>query len=192
MKFSESTLGDAILIEVEQDADQSGYFTRTMCPAELAAHGLVGGFVHSSFSYSKQRGALHGIHYQRPPFAGPQLVRCVRGAIHAVIVDMRPESRSYAQWEGFDLTERNGRLIYIPVGFAHGFQTLADDTEVIHQLSCPPAPDAAVGLRYDDPALAVRWPERVTAISPRDVSWPFLADERCNHAHGRDKKHHAA
>ena len=173
MKFTESKLGDAMLIEVELHEDERGYFTRTMCQSELAANGLTGEFVRSSYCYNSRRGALQGIHYQ--PTVGPQLVRCVRGAIHVVIVDMRPNSSSYAEWEGFDLTERNGRLMYIPVGFGHGFQTLADDTEVIHQLSRHPTADPAVGLRYDDPTLAIRWPEPVTAISQQDASWPLLA-----------------
>lgn len=174
MRFSDSRLGDAILIETEPLDIAGGYFTRTIGRAELTARGLVGDFARSNYYYSSQRGALRGIHYRPPPLAAPQLLRCVRGAIYAVIVDLRANLPNKSGWEGFDLTERNGRLIYVPVGFALGFQTLNDDTEVIHQLAHPVSTETVAGLRYDDPALAISWPEPVTEISSRDVSWPLF------------------
>jgi dTDP-4-dehydrorhamnose 3,5-epimerase len=173
MKLTESKLGDAKLVEVEPHEDEHGYFTRTIGRSEFAANGLAGDFIRSNYCYKRRRGALQGIHYR--PTDGPQIVRCVRGAIHVVIVDMRPNSSSYAKWDGFDLTERNGRLIYIPVGFGHGFQTLADDTEVIYQFSRHPTANPVVGVRYDDPTVAIRWPEPVTGISQQDASWPLLS-----------------
>jgi dTDP-4-dehydrorhamnose 3,5-epimerase len=109
-----------------------------------------------------------------PPFTGPQLLRCIRGAIYAVIVDLRPDSPTKLEWEGFDLSERNCRLLYIPVGFGLGFQTRIDDTEVIQQLAHPSAEEAMTGLRYDDPLIAIRWPEPVMETSPQDASWPPL------------------
>jgi len=182
MKFSESKLGDAMLIEVDRDSNERGYFTRTIDHAELTAAGLVSGFVRSSYFYGRRRGTLRGINYQMPPFAGPQLLRCIRGAIYAVIVDLRLNSQTKSEWEGFDLSERNGRLLYVPVGFALGFQTRSDDTEVIQQLAHPSTAEAVVGLRYDDPELAIRWPEPVMEISPQDASWPPLRDRRSERA----------
>lgn len=178
MKFMDCRLGDAMLIETDQVNNVNnggGYFTRIIDRSELTAHGLVGEFVRSNYYYSRRRGALRGIHYQQPPFAGPQLLRCIRGAIFAVIVDLRANLPNTSGWEGFNLTERNGRLLYIPVGFALGFQTVDKDTEVIHQLAHPLFAETATGLRYDDPALAICWPEPLTEISPRDASWPLLA-----------------
>jgi dTDP-4-dehydrorhamnose 3,5-epimerase len=128
--------------------------------------------VQANHSHNVRAGTLRGMHFQTPPHGEVKLVRCVKGAIHDVIIDLRPDSPSYGRWEGFDLTETNGRMLYVPAGFAHGFQTLRDATEVVYHISYPYTPAAAGGLRWDDPALAIDWPLPVAAISPRDAAWP--------------------
>jgi len=171
MLFSPTTLKDAMLIDIEKRGDDRGYFARTMCRDEFAAHGLVSDFVQANHSYNRSRGTLRGMHFQRAPHEEVKLVRCVRGAILDVIIDLRPESPTYRKWEGFELSAENGRLLYVPGGFAHGFQTLVDDVDVTYQVSHPYTPAAEGGVRHDDPAFGIRWPEPVTVISPKDASW---------------------
>jgi dTDP-4-dehydrorhamnose 3,5-epimerase len=171
MLFSPTTLKDAMLIDIEKRGDDRGYFARTMCRDEFAAHGLVSDFVQANHSYNRSRGTLRGMHFQRSPHEEVKLVRCVRGAILDVIIDLRPESPTYRKWEGFELSAENGRLLYVPGGFAHGFQTLVDDVDVTYQVSHPYTPAAEGGVRHDDPAFGIRWPEPVTVISPKDASW---------------------
>jgi dTDP-4-dehydrorhamnose 3,5-epimerase len=173
--FSQGRLPGVVLIEIERREDSRGHFARTMCREEFANHGLAFDFAQDSYSYNRARGTVRGLHYQRPPFAEIKLVRCVRGAIFDVIVDVRPSSATWLAWESFVLSAENGRAIYIPEGFAHGFQTLEDETDVSYRISRPYTPEAAAGLRYDDPAVGVCWPEPVTAISSRDASWPYLS-----------------
>lgn len=177
MIFKPATLAGAYLIEIEPAEDERGHFARLVCGTEFAAHGLVGHFVQTSQSYNRRRGTLRGMHFQNPPHAEVKLVRCTQGAIYDVIVDLRPASPTYLQWEGFELSVTNGQELYIPEGFAHGFITLADHTYVTYQISHPFTPGSAGGLRYDDPVLAIRWPEPVTVISDRDTGWPLLASE---------------
>jgi dTDP-4-dehydrorhamnose 3,5-epimerase len=171
MLFSPTTLKDAMLIDIEKRGDDRGYFARTMCRDEFAAHGLVSDFVQANHSYNRTRGTLRGMHFQRAPHEEVKLVRCVRGAILDVIIDLRPASPTYRKWEGFELSAENGRLLYVPGGFAHGFQTLVDDVDVTYQVSHPYTPTAEGGVRYDDPAFGIEWPEPVTVISPKDASW---------------------
>jgi len=171
MLFSPTTLKDAMLIDIEKRGDDRGYFARTMCRDEFAAHGLVSEFVQANHSYNRMRGTLRGMHFQRAPHEEVKLVRCVRGAILDVIIDLRPASPTYRKWEGFELSAENGRLLYVPGGFAHGFQTLVDDVDVTYQVSHPYTPTAEGGVRYDDPAFGIEWPEPVTVISPKDASW---------------------
>jgi dTDP-4-dehydrorhamnose 3,5-epimerase len=171
MLFSPTTLKDAMLIDIEKRGDDRGYFARTMCRDEFAAHGLVSDFVQANHSYNRSRGTLRGMHFQRSPHEEVKLVRCVRGAILDVIIDLRPDSPTYRKWEGFELSAENGRLLYVPGGFAHGFQTLVDDVDVTYQVSHPYTPAAEGGVRHDDPAFGIRWPEPVTVISPKDASW---------------------
>lgn len=174
MLFRETSLNDAMLIEVEQRIDERGYFARTFCEAEFEKHGLIGRFSQSNQSGNARRGTLRGMHFQRAPHSEAKIVRCVRGAIYDVIVDVREGSPTYRQWEGFELTDMNGRMLYVPPGFAHGYQTLMDDVEVTYQVSHPYTPSAEAGLRYDDPTLGIDWPEPVTAISEKDSRWPLL------------------
>jgi dTDP-4-dehydrorhamnose 3,5-epimerase len=172
MHFTETRLKDAVLITLEKRGDERGFFARTFCAETFARAGLVRDFVQANHSANRRRGTLRGLHFQRAPHGEVKLVRCVKGAIHDVIVDLRRDSPSYGQWQGFDLTEENGHMLYVPTGFAHGFQTLADDSHVVYQVSHPYTPEAEGGLRWNDPALAIAWPLEPTVISPKDAAWP--------------------
>lgn len=178
MIYNETTLKDAYVLDVQRFEDERGYFARVMCSDEFAERGLVSKFVQTNHSYNSKRGTLRGMHFQRAPHAEVKLVRCVQGAIHDIIVDLRPDLPTYMAWEGFDLSAENGRELYVPEGFGHGFITLADDTHVTYQVSHPYTPGFEGGLRYDDPSLGIVWPEPVTVISPKDVSWPSFDPER--------------
>lgn len=172
MLFSPTTLCDAVVLDVERREDERGYFARTMCKTEFLARGLVGDFVQANHSFSRQKGTLRGMHYQNPPHCEVKIVRCVRGAILDVIVDLRPASKSYLNYEAFELTQDSGRQLYVPEGFAHGFQTLVDNVDVIYQVSYPYTPTAENGFKYDDLAFGIPWPLAVSVISPKDNSWP--------------------
>lgn len=178
MIFSETSLGGAYVLDVEPAVDERGHFARTMCSTEFAQHALVDHFAQCSESYNRRRGTLRGMHFQNPPHAEVKLVRCAQGAIYDVIVDLRPASPTYLRWEGFELTVANGRSLYIPQGFAHGFITLLDETYITYQISHPYTPGSAGGLRYDDPAIGIVWPEPIAVISERDRSWPAYQPER--------------
>ncbi|MCE9662871.1 dTDP-4-dehydrorhamnose 3,5-epimerase [Halomonas sp. M5N1S17] len=177
MRFHQTTLNDAWLIELEPRGDQRGFFARTMCREEFAAHGLRNDFMQQNTSFSAQRGTLRGMHYQQQPYGEAKLVRCIRGALLDVIVDLREDSSTYLQHAGFELTDANRHQLYVPPGFAHAFQTLSDDVEVSYLVSAPYRPEAERGLRYSDPRLAIDWPLPVTVVSDKDASWPLL-DER--------------
>lgn len=177
MIFHDTTLKDARLIEPELRGDERGSFARTMCRDEFAKHGLVTGYMQQNMSVSARAGTIRGMHFQRPPYAEAKLVRCVRGAILDVIVDLRPDSPSYLKHEGFELSARNHRQLYVPPGFAHGFQTLVDDIEVSYLVSAPYTPEAEGGVRYSDPMLGIAWPLPVTVISEKDANWPLLTPE---------------
>ena len=173
MIFSSTALKDAVVIDVERHGDDRGYLARTFCEQEFADHGLVTRFVQSSTIFSPLRGTLRGLHFQRPPHGEVKLVRCTRGAARVTIVDLRPQSPTHLQWLGVELSPENGRLLYVPIGFAQGYQTLVDDTEVAYQMSHEYVPDAATGVRWDDPAFGIEWPAaRPRIISARDRSWP--------------------
>jgi dTDP-4-dehydrorhamnose 3,5-epimerase len=174
MRIRETELDGARLIELEKRGDERGFFARTFCEAELAAAGLVTRFVQANHSHNKARGTLRGMHFQRAPHGEVKLVRVVRGAIYDVIIDLRRESPTYGRWQGFDLTAENGLMLYVPVGFAHGLQTLADDTDIAYQVSHPYTPDAEGGVRWDDLAFGIVWPLPVAVISPKDAAWPSV------------------
>jgi dTDP-4-dehydrorhamnose 3,5-epimerase len=177
MLFAATQLHGAWLIEIEPREDDRGFFARTWCRRELAEHGLDTEIAQESISYNRRRGTLRGLHFQRPPHEETKIVRCARGAISDVIVDLRPHSPTFLRWQAFELTAANHRALYIPKGFAHGFQTLSDDGEVAYQISAFHVPEAAGGYRYDDAAFGVAWPLPVTVISERDRGWPaFGAD----------------
>ncbi|HEY2656529.1 MAG TPA: dTDP-4-dehydrorhamnose 3,5-epimerase [Solirubrobacteraceae bacterium] len=173
MIFTPTGLRDAIVIDVERRGDERGYLARTFCEQEFAENGLVTRFVQASTIFSPQRGTLRGLHFQEAPHGEVKVVRCTRGAARVTIVDLRPDSCTYTQWTGVELSPENGRLLYVPMGFAQGYQTLVDDTEVAYQMSHKYVPEAASGVRWDDPAFGIQWPpaER-RIISPRDRAWP--------------------
>ena len=174
MRFIPTKLPGAFLIEPEPRADDRGFFARTFCVREFREHGLVTQFVQCSISVNRQAGTLRGMHYQLPPSCEAKLVRCTAGAIFDVIVDLRRDSPTYLQHFGVDLTAPNRRALYVPEMFAHGFQTLEDETEVFYQISEFYAPDKSTGLRFDDPKLAIHWPRPIATISEKDHLWPLL------------------
>jgi dTDP-4-dehydrorhamnose 3,5-epimerase len=174
MKFRELPLPGAWLIEPERINDARGFFARVFCEEEFARHGLETRFVQSSISFNRLKGTLRGLHWQAAPHEEVKLVRCTAGAIFDVIVDLRPGSASYRKWTGVELSADNRRTLYVPKGFAHGFQTCVDDSEVHYQISAFHRPDSARGLRWDDPAIDVRWPASPTCVSEKDAQYPLL------------------
>lgn len=174
MRFIETSLKGAFIIDPEPIEDDRGFFARTFCSREFAEHGLETQFVQCSISYNRLKGTLRGLHYQAPPHEEVKLVRVTFGAIYDVIVDLRVGSPTYWRWAAVELTAANRRSLYVPMGLAHGFQTLEDGTEVVYQISTFYAPKAARGLRWDAPSLAIRWPEAEhRVISTRDQSFPL-------------------
>jgi dTDP-4-dehydrorhamnose 3,5-epimerase len=172
MIFTSTQLKGALIVDIEPREDERGFFARTWCRQELAAQGLDTEIAQESLSYNRIRGTVRGLHFQHPPHEENKIVRCTRGAIFDVIIDLRADSSSYLQWQGFELTAENRRALYIPKGFAHGFQTLDDHCEVVYQISEFYAPQAAAGYRYDDVAFGIAWPLPVTMISERDLRCP--------------------
>ena len=172
MIFRETPIPGAFLIELEPHRDDRGTFARTFCAREFAAHGLETRVVQCNLSHNRARGTLRGMHAQRPPHAEDKLVSCARGAIHDVILDLRPDSAALGKHVAVMLRAGDGRMLYIPKGVFHGFLTLEDDTEVFYQMSEFYEPSAACGVRWNDPAFAIEWPEAVRAISERDASYP--------------------
>ena len=171
MRFIATKLGGAWIIEPDFHEDSRGLFARTFCAREFREQGLVDTFVQCNTSWNARKGTIRGLHYQAPPSSEAKLVRCTAGALLDVIVDLRPDSPTYLQHVGVELTARNRSALYIPEMFAHGFQTLEDSTEVFYQMSESYAPKSARGLRYDDPKLGIRWPLPVASISDQDKSW---------------------
>src|SRR5262245_20735946 len=175
MRFRETPLAGAFVIELDRREDERGFFARCWCRDEFAAHGLTAAWVQANVSFNRRAGTLRGLHYQADPHAEDKLVRCTLGAVHDVIVDLRPGSPTYARWAAVELSAASRRALYVPRGFAHGFQTLADDSELLYLMSEVYYPECARGVRWDDPALGIEWPEcpgRV--IAPRDRSFPDL------------------
>jgi dTDP-4-dehydrorhamnose 3,5-epimerase len=175
MRFVDTGLTGAFVVEVEPSADERGLFARTYCELEFAAHGIDCRFVQCSTSYNRRRDTLRGMHYQADPVAEAKLVRCTRGGAHDVIVDLRPGSTTRLCWFAAELTADNRRAMYVPKGFAHGFKTLTDDTEVYYEISAFYDPQAARGVRWDDPLLDIRWPGGPPILSERDRGYPDLA-----------------
>lgn len=177
MLFSPSSLPGAFVISLEPHTDVRGLFARTVCEEEFARAGLNGRFVQQSLSWNPRSGTLRGMHFQKSPHAEDKLVRVTRGAIFDVIVDLRPGSQTERKWFGQELSADNRLQLYIPKGFAHGFQTLAADTEVLYQMTEPFQAAAAGGFRWDDAAIAIEWPQtKARLIGERDLALPFLAE----------------
>lgn len=173
MKFTELGLASAYVIELERRDDARGFFARTFCAREFAEYGLLSTVAQCNTSFSLRRGTVRGMHYQVTPHEEAKLVRCTTGAIVDVIVDIRSGSPTYAEWRSVELTSENRTMLYVPPGFAHGFQTTADNTEVLYQVSAEYAPSAERGIRWNDPVLNIKWPitDGLT-ISERDAGLP--------------------
>ena len=180
--FVPTPLPGAVVIEPERHHDERGYFTRTWCRREFESMGLNSDLVQCSSSHTLQRGTLRGMHWQAPPHAEVKLVRCTRGAIWDAIIDLRLESPTYCQFFGIELTEQSGRALYIPAGFAHGFVTLENDTEVLYQMSNYFEPSAARGVRWNDPAFGIVWPVADPIMHPRDKGYPDFVRETADAA----------
>jgi len=172
MIFTEIGLEGAYVIDLEKLQDERGFFARGYCSKEFTSHGLAPLVVQSNVSFNIRKATLRGLHYQIMPYLETKLVRCTRGAIYDVIIDLRPQSKTFHRWIGVELTEENYRMLYVPGGFAHGFQTLEDRTEVIYHVSEFYTPKAEQGIRYNDPAFKIHWPLEVEVISPKDENWP--------------------
>lgn len=172
MNFTETKLQGVFIIDIEPVEDARGFFARTWCQREFEAHGLCMQWVQCNISFNKHRGTLRGMHYQMAPFAEVKLVRCTAGAIYDVIIDLRPSSPTFKRWLSVELAAERQRMLYIPEGFGHGFQTLADASEVFYQMSQFYAPEYARGVRWDDPAFKISWPEDNRIISEKDQGFP--------------------
>lgn len=172
MRFSPLRISGAWLVELEPHIDDRGSFARTFCEREFAAHGLVTHLPQHSRSRNAMQGVLRGMHYQTAPHMEVKLVSCTRGAIFDVCLDLRQGSPTFLQWQGCELSEDNGRQLYIPEGCAHGFQSLTDRSEVMYRISSFFEPTASAGVRYNDPAFSINWPLEVSSISERDLAWP--------------------
>lgn len=173
MVFTETKLKGAYQIDFEPRNDERGFFARSFCQNEFAAHGLKTTIAQCNVSFNKNKGTLRGMHFQVPPKAEAKLVTCTRGAIYDVIIDLRPESRTYCAWTAVELTAENYRMLYVPEGFAHGFQTLEDNTEVFYQMFEFYSPEHAGGVRWDDPAFGITWPLPAPVMSGKDRAYPF-------------------
>ncbi len=171
MLFQELPLSGAFVISPERHVDARGWFVRTFCRDEFAARGLTGDFVQCSASFSSHRGTLRGMHFQRAPHEETKLVRCTRGAVFDVLLDLRPHSGTFRRWHAVELNEDNGLAVYIPTGLAHGFQSLTDASEMLYQIDERYAADASGGVRWDDPAFRIDWPIRLPILSDRDASY---------------------
>ena len=172
MKFKETKLKGAYIISLEPLTDERGFFARSFCQEEFEKHGLNLRIVQCDISYNKKRGTLRGMHYQAAPYVEAKLVSCVRGLMYDVITDLRPASPTYRKWFAVELSAENYEMLYIPEGFAHGFQTLEDDTVVYYQMSEFYHPECARGVRWDDPAFGIKWPIEPKIISDKDKNLP--------------------
>jgi len=174
VKFVPTQLPGAFIVEIEPRADDRGFFGRSFCVREFQSQGIPLSIVQSNVAFTHRAGTVRGLHYQVPPSLETKLMRCTRGAIYDVIVDMRPESPTYLKYLGVELTAENRRALFVPALFAHGYQSLKDESEVTYLVSQFYEPALERGMRYDDPAVGIQWPQPVTVVSDKDVSWPFL------------------
>jgi len=177
MIFEEVGLPGAFLVHVERKEDERGFFARSWCRKEFEAHGLCGRLAQCNLSFNKAKGTLRGMHFQSAPFEEAKLVRCTRGAVFDAIIDLRKGSPTFRRYFGTTLTAENREMLYIPEGFAHGFLTMEDDTEIFYQMSEFYAPECAGGVRWDDPVFGIVWPEKIRIISERDRSYPDFIGE---------------
>ena len=176
MIFTKAPLSGAYLVDLEPRGDARGFFARTFCETEFADHELITRFVQSNFSVAAQAGTIRGLHYQVAPAPEAKLIRCTKGAIYDVIVDMRDGSETRGQWFGAELTPENRTAMYVPEYFAHGFLTLQPESEVHYMASATYTPEAERGVRFDDPAVGIDWPLEAQVVTDKDRSWPSIAD----------------
>ena len=176
MNFTPTPISGAYVISLTPYVDGRGYFARMWCEQEFSDHGLHARMVQSNVSVSRRRGTIRGIHFQRAPHEEAKLVRCARGAIYDVVVDLRPNSATFRQWHAVHLEAGDQRICYVPEGCGHGFQTLLDESEVNYLTSACYAPQHSAGVRYNDPAFGIEWPLPVTNLSPADTQWPAFDD----------------
>lgn len=172
MIFQPTDLQGAFVLEVNKIEDSRGFFSRVWCEKEFAEHGLTPVVHQANLSYNKKKGTLRGMHYQIAPYREAKTVRCTRGAIYDVIIDLRKDSPTYKRWIGVELSAQNYRMLYVPEQFGHGFITLEDHTEITYQVSEFYTPGAERGIRWNDPAFEIQWPEPVAVISEKDANWP--------------------
>jgi dTDP-4-dehydrorhamnose 3,5-epimerase len=172
MEFKETRLSGAFLVKQKKIVDERGFFARAWCQEEFKQQGLNPQMLQLNTGFSHQAGTLRGMHYQEAPHAEAKFMRCTRGAVYDVIIDLRRDSPTHGEWVGVELTADEGAMLYVPEGFAHGYQTLADNTEIYYMTTALYAPQAAKGVRYDDPAFGIVWPLAVTVISAQDQHWP--------------------
>jgi len=178
MMFKETKLPGAYVIDLEPNKDERGFFARTWCKTEFSSQGLNNNLVQCNISYNNKAGTIRGMHFQAPPFEEVKVVRCIRGSIFDVIIDIRPQSKTYLQWAAFELSAENRKMLYIPEGFAHGFQTLENDTEVFYQMSEYYHSTSAKGLRWDDPTFNITWPiTNGIILSDKDNSYKGFYNE---------------
>jgi dTDP-4-dehydrorhamnose 3,5-epimerase len=176
MIFTETKLNGAFIVELEKFEDERGFFAMSWSESEFAALGLNSRLRECNVSFNHKKGTLRGMHYQRAPHGQVKLVRCTRGSVFDVIIDLRPESGTFKQWFGVELTAANHLALYVPKDFAHGFQTLEDSSELLYQMSDPYEPAAGAGLRWNDPAFAIEWPDDNRIINTRDAAYPDFAE----------------
>ncbi|MEH1809496.1 dTDP-4-dehydrorhamnose 3,5-epimerase [Nostoc sp.] len=178
MIFTETKIKEAFIVDLELHRDIRGFFARSFCTQEFQDRGLKPTIAQCNLSFNYKKGTLRGMHYQMPPSQETKLVRCIRGAIYDVIIDLRPDSPSYLSHIGIELTAENRLALYIPDRCAHGFQTLSNETEVMYQMGDFYAPEYAGGYRYDDPAFGIEWPLSVTEISDKDRAWSLFESKK--------------
>lgn len=172
MIFTKTKLEGAYIIDVEKREDERGFFARTFCANEFAEAGLEDKFVQANMSFNYKKGTLRGMHFQKAPYQEDKLVRCTKGALFDVIIDLRKDSPTFKQWIGVELTEENRRALFVPKGFAHGYITLEDNTEINYMVTQFYTPAADSGVRFDDPVFGIEWPVEITSVSEKDKNHP--------------------
>jgi len=177
MNFSQTPIAGAYVIEPKRIEDQRGFFARVLCKAELEEHGLVSNLLQTNMALSHRAGTLRGLHFQVPPHAEVKIIRCTKGSVYDVIVDLRRGSPTWKHWFGVELSEGNRKMLYVPEGCAQGYITLVDDAEIYYHTSAFYCPEAALGVRYDDPEFGIDWPVDVAVISPQDEKWPDYSEQ---------------
>ena len=174
MKFRQAPLEGVVVVELDRREDERGFFARSFCEDEFSAQGLASRFVQCNVSFNRRKGTLRGMHYQKSPHEEDKVVRCTMGAVYDVVVDIRLHSPTYLKWFATELSAENRTALFVPRGFAHGFQTLTDNSEVLYQMSVFFDPESACGIRWDDPVIAIDWPSSEVVISEKDRAFPLL------------------